>query len=174
MMKYPFTLIYLISSLIIILLPFYWWTYDFGGLVVIETSPFQMSIYFLGTFLKISSVISAALEAFRIFLITVISRDIYLFLKGKIIRNRTLLMLTVSYLVYPIIIYIVVTYLTSSHGIHSNYSFLEIGQELVSVKYDNADLLLTVTFYPHIIYWIVLAISFLFILSYLETRKLKK
>jgi len=174
MIKYPFTLIYLISSLIIIVLPFYWWTYNFGGLVVIETSPFQMSIYFLGTFLKISYVISAALEAFRIFLIIVISRDIYLFLKGKIIRNRILLMLTISYLVYPIIIYIVITYLTSSHGIYSNYSFLEIGKELVSVKYENANLLLTFTFYPQIIYWIALAISFLFIPSYLETRKLKK
>jgi len=132
-----------------------------------------MSIYFLGTFLKISYVISAALEAFRIFLIIVISRDIYLFLKGKIIRNRILLMLTISYLVYPIIIYIVITYLMSSHGIYSNYSFLEIGKELVSVKYENANLLLTFTFYPQIIYWIALAISFLFIPSYLETRNLK-
>jgi len=174
MMKYPFTLIYLISSLIIIALPFYWWTYNFGGLIVIETSPFQMSIYFLGTFLKISYVISAALEAFRMFLIIAISRDIYLFLKGKIIRNRTLPTLTVSYLVYPIIIYIVITYLMSSHGIHSNYSFLEIGKELVSVKYENANLLLTFAFYPQIIYWIALAISLLFIPSYLETRKLKK
>jgi len=174
MIKYPFTLIYLISSLIIVVLPFYWWTYNFGGLVVIETSPFQMSIYFLGTFLKISNVISAAQEAFRIFLIIAISRDIYLFLKGKIIRNRILPMLTVSYLVYPIIIYIVITYLMSSYGIHSNYSFLEMGEELVSVKYENADLLLTFTFYPQIMYWIALAISFLFIPSYLETRKLKK
>jgi hypothetical protein len=174
MMKYPFTLIYLISSLIIIVLPFYWWTYNFGGLVVIETSPFQVSIYFLGTFLKISYVISAALEAFRIFLIIAISRDIYLLLKGKTIRNRTLPTLTVSYLVYPIIIYIVITYLMSSHGIDSNYSFLEIGQELVSVKYENANLLLTFAFYPQVIYWIALAISLLFIPSYLETRKLKK
>jgi hypothetical protein len=174
MIKYPFTLIYLISSLIIIVLPFYWWTYNFGGLVVIEISPFQMSIYFLGTFLKISYVISAALEAFRIFLIIAISRDIYLLLRGKTIRNRILLMLTISYLVYPIIIYIVITYLTSSHGIYLNYSFLEIGKELVSVKYENANLLLTFTFYPQIIYWIALAISFLFIPSYLETRKLKK
>jgi len=174
MMKYPFTLIYLISSLIIIVLPFYWWTYDFGGLVVIETSPFQMSIYFLGTFLKVSNVISAALEAFRIFLIIVISRDIYLFLKGKIIRNRALPTLTVSYLLYPIIIYIVIAYSMSSHGIYSNYSFLEIGKESVSVRYDNADLLLTFAFYPQIIYWIALAISFLFIPSYLETREPKK
>jgi hypothetical protein len=174
MIKHPLTLIYLISSLIIIVLPFYWWTYNFGGLVVIETSPFQMSIYFLGTFLKISYVISAALEAFRIFLIIVISRDIYLLLRGKIIMKQNFT--DVNYFLFSISyhIYIVITYLTSSHGIYLNYSFLEIGKELVSVKYENANLLLTFTFYPQIIYWIALAMSFLFIPSYLETRKLKK
>jgi hypothetical protein len=82
--------------------------------------------------------------------------------------------LTVSYLVYPIIIYLVITYLLSSHGIYSNYSFLEIGKESVSVRYDNANLILTFTFYPQIIYWIALAICFLFIPSYLETKELKK
>ena len=53
----PVTLAYLVLSLVVVLLPFYWWEYDFGGLVVVYTSPFHVSIYLLGDLLEVSYVI---------------------------------------------------------------------------------------------------------------------
>jgi len=50
--RYPITLTVIALNLAVVALPLYWWVYDFGGLLIIETSPFQFTASLLGTTLK--------------------------------------------------------------------------------------------------------------------------
>ena len=171
----PLTLAHLSLSLVVVLLPFYWWKYDFGGLVVVYTSPFQVSIYFLGTLLKISYLISAALEALRLYLVVSISRDIYLVVrKGRAVKNWAVLSMSVQYLVYPAIIYFVVERISSAYGINISYSFLEIGREVVHMSVAGASMVSAFTYSPSPAYWFALAVGVLSIPAYLENKRGKK
>ncbi len=91
MVRYPITLVYLALGLAVVATPLYWWTYDFGGLLIINTSPFQFTITLLGVTLEISGLITAILEAYRAYLIIILARNIYLVAMkggaGKDLRN---------------------------------------------------------------------------------------
>ena len=176
-MKAPWTLASLILSLVVALLPFYWWEYDYGGLMVIYSSPFYVSIYLLGTLLKWSYVISAALEASRILLIISLARDIYLVVrKGQVVTNWAVMSICIQYLIYPVIYYFLVSYISYSPlGIHIiNYSFLEIGSEVVHMNVRGANMVSVFTYSPSTTYWFALAVGLLSIPSYLESKREKK
>jgi hypothetical protein len=75
--RYPITLTVIALNLAVVALPLYWWVYDFGGLLIIETSPFQFTASLLGTTLRISYLISAVLEAYRAYLIITMAQSVY-------------------------------------------------------------------------------------------------
>ena len=171
----PVTLAYLVLSLVVVLLPFYWWEYDFGGLVVVYTSPFHVSIYLLGDLLEVSYVISAALEALRLYLVVSISRDIYLLVrKGRPVRNWAVLSMSVQYLVYPVVIYLIINHVSSAYGIGISYSYLEIGREVVHMDVAGADMVSVFSYSPSPAYWFALAVGVLSVPAYLESRRREK
>jgi hypothetical protein len=162
--RYPITLTVIALNLAVVALPLYWWVYDFGGLLIIETSPFQFTASLLGTTLRISYLISAVLEAYRVYLIITMAQSVYLTLRGTPRVGHALLTASLTYLAYPLIIYGVIDYVIRAYHLVANYEPVFIGVGSLSLSYDGASITMPITIAPHPIYWAALAAGFLAIL----------
>jgi hypothetical protein len=162
--RYPITLTVIALNLAVVALPLYWWVYDFGGLLIIETSPFQFTASLLGTTLRISYLISAVLEAYRAYLIITMAQDLYLALRGMPRVSRALFTASLTYLAYPLIIYGVIDYVIRAYHLVANYEPVFIGVGSLSLSYDGASITMPITIAPHPIYWAALTAGFLAIL----------
>ena len=159
--RYPITLAVIVLNLAVVALPLYWWVYDFGGLLIIESSPFQFTASLLGTTLRISYLVSAVLEAYRAYLIIAMAQDLYLTLRGAPRISRALLTASLTYLAYPLIIYGIINYVIVTHHLAANYEPVFIGVGSLSLSYDGASITMPIAITPHPIYWAALAAGFL-------------
>ncbi|MGC9180375.1 MAG: hypothetical protein ACP5GZ_09270 [Vulcanisaeta sp.] len=169
-MRYPITLAQTLLSLAVVIAPLCWWTYNFGGLFVIDSSPFQFTAKLLGTTLEISYLISAILEAYRVYLIIILGRNVYLALRGIAVRSYAILAASLSYLVYPLIIYYVTNYVIAIHHIPTSYPMVLMGSGLMSINYGGTNMIMTITITPHPIYWLALVVGLMVIPAYLEVK----
>ncbi|ADY01305.1 hypothetical protein VMUT_1100 [Vulcanisaeta moutnovskia 768-28] len=173
--KYPITLVYLVLGLAVVATPLYWWTYDFGGLLIIGTSPFQFVITLLGTTLEISGLITAVLEAYRAYLIITLARNIYLVtMKDKPVRTYALTSLSIPYLIYPLIIYYIANYVFGVYHVPAKYPLVLMDSGVMGMNYGDTNILMTITITPHLIYWVALAIGLMAIPAAIETRRHNK
>ncbi|BDR92719.1 hypothetical protein [Vulcanisaeta souniana] len=170
--KHPITLVYLVLGLAVVAIPLDWWTYNFGGLLIIGTSPFQFTVTLLGTTLEISGLITAILEAYRAYLIIILARNIYLVtVKGTPIRTYTLISLSIPYLIYPIIIYYIANYVFGLYHVPARYPLVLMGSGVMTMNYGGTNILMTITITPHLIYWVALAVGLMAMPAAMEVRK---
>ncbi len=171
--RYPITLVYLALGIAVVATPLDWWTYNFGGLLIIKSSPFQLTITLLGTTLEISSLISAMLEAYRAYLLITLAWNTYLVaMIGRPIRNYTLALLSIPYLVSPpVIIYYVANYVLSLYHIPASYPLVLMGSGVMGLNYGGVSALMVITITPHPIYWVALAAGLMAIPAAMEVRR---
>ncbi|MCQ4349685.1 MAG: hypothetical protein NO126_02350 [Sulfolobales archaeon] len=162
--------VYYLAGIFVTLVPLYWWQVDVGGILVVEDSPFQISLQFLGAQLEITSLVNAALTAFRVYLLIILAYGLYSTIKGRRFLNSTLFAVTVLYIIEPALFFVIVEVLKALGQLPADYEPIFIGTTSLVVTQPNAVAILTVTFEPTEFYWVALAVAVLYPIARLSLR----
>ncbi|ADN49883.1 hypothetical protein [Vulcanisaeta distributa] len=90
---------------------------------------------------------------------------------GRPIRNYTLALLSIPYLVSPVIIYYVANYVLSLYHVPARYPLVLMGSGVMGVNYGGASALMAITITPHPIYWAALTAGLMAIPAAMEVRR---
>lgn len=173
-MRYPLTVLYYLSAILVSIVPLPWWYYSVGGIVSVSDSPFQVLIYFMGNRLLLSDLITFLLTGFRLYVLFVAFGYLLKTLRGEPKVYSTMFWLPVLYVLDPVVIYVVFLLLPKLLGFPLQYPLLIWGKETFTSTYMGNQIIAEVVSYPTFAYWISLASAILYIPSRLEIRRNRK
>ncbi|AWS00576.1 hypothetical protein DFR87_05490 [Metallosphaera hakonensis JCM 8857 = DSM 7519] len=173
-MQNKITSIYYVLVALISLIPFPWWYYSVGQIVTIEDSPFQVLIYFLGTRLLLSDVLTFLLTAFRLYVFIIAVGYAIQAMRGNPKIFSTMFWFPVLYILDPILIYVLFKFVPTLLGVPIQYPFFLWGTETFTANVRGGQAVAEVVSYPTITYWMALATAVLYPFSRWEIRKSKR
>ncbi|MCG3108920.1 hypothetical protein L3N51_01210 [Metallosphaera sp. J1] len=169
-MQFKITTIYYLLVAVVSIIPFPWWYYSVGGIVTIEDSPFQALIYFMGTRLILSDVITFLLTAFRLYVFILAIGYAFQSMRGNPKIYSTMFWFPVLYVLDPILIYVLFKFIPQLLGVPIQYPFFIWGTETFTSTYKGDQIVAEVVSYPTPVYWFALGTAVLYPFSRWEIR----
>lgn len=172
-MKYKITAIYLLGSILISLLPNYWWYYNIGDLIRIYDSPYNVHVYYFGSYLLLFKIINLILLGYRFYVVILYSGYLFYLLRGRFMVSSLFFWQTIVYVLWPIVAYLIANYLLYDVFRYNIYFPLFIfGNEVIKGNMsDSIGFSVLFEAYPEPVYWLALTISILYPFTYIEKRK---
>ena len=150
-------ILYYVLALAVTLIPRYWWFVQAGGIMTIQDSPYMLDVNFLNERLLLLNLLNAVLTGFRFYMMVMLSYGIYAVLRNKEFIHSTFFVVTVFYILEPLLFYLITQVLQLLNVTHPEYSPIFIGTTTMTVTAQNAVAVMTVSFYPLKLYWFALA-----------------
>ena len=144
---------YYVLALAVTLIPSYWWFVQVGGVLAIQDSPYMLNAVFLKERLLLLNLLNAVLTGFKFYMVVMLSYGIYAVLRNKEFIHSTFFVVTVFYVLEPLLFYLVTQLLQLLNVAHPEYSPIFIGTTSMTVTVQNAVAVMTVSFYPTKLYW---------------------